>query len=129
MVSVTVPIWLSLISTALVARSSMPRRSISKATAKFKSGQRDGKGPEPQKRDPDRNRGLPLLLATTGAKQDFSKGDGVGVVMGKTVHPRTEIGILQEADVSHAGRWFLGASPGRGGVSCVASAATAKWVT
>ena len=29
-----------------------------------KSGQRDGKGPEPQKRDPDRNRGLPLLLAT-----------------------------------------------------------------
>src|ERR1700719_1201788 len=30
----------------------------------FKSGQRDGKGPEPQKRDPDRNRGLPLLLAT-----------------------------------------------------------------
>ena len=65
---------------------------------------------------------------TTAAKQDFGKGDGVGVVMGKTVHPRTEIGILQEADVSHAGRWFLGSSPGSGGVSCVASAATAKWV-
>jgi hypothetical protein len=50
-------------------------------------------------------------------------------LMGKTVHPRTEIGILQEADVSHAGRWFLGSSPGSGGISCVASAATAKWVT
>ena len=39
-------------------------QSPKRATAKFKSGQRDGKGPEPQKRDPDRNRGLPLLLAT-----------------------------------------------------------------
>ena len=64
--------------------------------------------------------------------EDFGEGNGVGVVMGKTVPPlarKSAMGVLQEAEVSHAGRWFLGSSPGSGGVSCVASAATAKWVT
>ena len=45
-------------------------QSPKRATAKFKSGQRDGKGPVPQKRDPNRNRGLPVIAGNLALNAD-----------------------------------------------------------